>query len=131
AVVATEADLLEHGFGERRQFEALLAFIGDEPAGMAGVHPRFSTWVGRPRLYLEDLYVTQPARRAGVRRRLLTRPAALAVERSWGRIGFQVLDWNPARGFYERLGMSHGEEWLRYGADEAALRRLAAADPAP
>jgi GNAT superfamily N-acetyltransferase len=131
AVVATEADLLRHGFGVERQFEAILAFLDGEPAGVALFHARFSTWVGRPCFYLEDLYVVEAARRHGVGRRLMARLAAIAVERGWGRIDFQVLDWNPARRFYERLGMQHVDEWLRYGGDEAALRRLAAEDIAP
>jgi hypothetical protein len=58
----------------------------------------------------------------------MARLAAIAVERGWGRIDFQVLDWNPARRFYERLGFAHVGGWLRYGGDEAALHRLAAQD---
>jgi len=128
AVAATEADLIRHGFGPDRHFEAILAFIDDEPAGLALFHSRFSTWLGRPGMYLEDLYVIEEARGLGVGRRLMARLAAIAVERNWGRIDFQVLDWNPARGFYHRLGMHHLGEWLRYGADAEALRRLAAED---
>ena len=128
AVVATEADLVRHGFGPQPEFEAMLAFLDDEPAGAALFHTRFSTWLGRPGLYLEDLYVTEAARGHGVGRRLMARLAAIAVERGWGRIDFHVLDWNPARQFYERLGMAHVGEWLRYGGDEAALRRLAEED---
>lgn len=128
AVVATEADLIRHGFGAARQFEAVLAFVDGEPAGAALFHTRFSTWLGRPCLYLEDLYVTETARGQGVGRRLMARLAAIAVERGWGRIDFHVLDWNPARRFYERLGMTQVGEWLRYGGDEAALKRLAAED---
>ena len=128
AVIATEADLCRHGFGQEPQFEAILAFVEDEPAGVALFHARFSTWVGRPCMYLEDLYVCEHARGRGVGRRLMARLAAIAVERGWGRIDFQVLDWNPARRFYERLGLGHVGDWLRYGGDEAALRRLAAAD---
>lgn len=128
AVVATEDDLRRHGFGPEPKFEAILAFLDGEPAGCALFHTRFSTWLGRPGLYLEDLYVTETARGRGVGKRLMTRLAAIAVERGWGRIDFHVLDWNPAREFYHRLGMEHLGEWLRYGADEAALRRLAAED---
>jgi GNAT superfamily N-acetyltransferase len=128
AVVATEDDLRRNGFGPDRQFEAVLAFLGGEPAGMALFHPRFSTWLGRQGMYLEDLYVSENARGQGVGRRLMARLATIAVERGWGRIDFQVLDWNPARGFYRRLGMQHLGEWLRYGADREALHRLAAED---
>lgn len=128
AVVATEADLVRYGFGPDPQFEAILAFVDGEPAGLALFHSRFSTWLGRPGMYLEDLYVTEAARGLGVGRRLMARLAAIAVERGWGRIDFQVLDWNPARNFYHRLGMQHLGEWLRYGANDEALRRLAAED---
>jgi GNAT superfamily N-acetyltransferase len=128
AVVATEDDLRRHGFGLDRQFQAILAFLDGEPAGFALFHPRFSTWLGRPGMYLEDLYVTEAARGHGVGRRLMARLAAIAIERGWARIDFQVLDWNPARGFYHRLGMSHLGEWLRYGADLEVLSRLAAED---
>jgi GNAT superfamily N-acetyltransferase len=130
AVVATEADLLRHGFGERPQFEAILAFLDGEPAGAALFHSRFSTWLGRPGLYLEDLYVTERARGQGVGRRLMARLAAIAIARGWGRIDFHVLEWNPARRFYEKLGMTHHAEWLRYGGDEAVLKRLADEDAA-
>jgi GNAT superfamily N-acetyltransferase len=128
AVVATEADLVRHGFGPDPQFEALLAFLDGEPAGLALFHQRFSTWLGRPGMYLEDLYVAKEARGLGVGRRLMARLAAIAIERGWGRLDFQVLDWNPARDFYHRLGIEHLGEWLRYGADSDALRRLAVED---
>ena len=125
AVVASEEDLLRHGFGPDPQFEAILAFLDGVPAGAALFHARFSTWLGRPGLYLEDLYVTEKARGRGVGRRLMARLAAIAVERGWGRIDFHVLEWNPAREFYHRLGMRHVDGWLRYGADSEGLRRLA------
>jgi GNAT superfamily N-acetyltransferase len=130
AVVATEADLLRYGFGPDRHFEAILAFVGGEPAGFAAFHSRFSTWLGRPGLSLEDLFVIESARGHGVGRRLMARLAAIAVERGWGRIDFQVLDWNPARRFYERIGLGQVGDWLRYGGDEQALRRLAGEDEA-
>ncbi len=128
AVVATEEDLRHYGFGPERQFEALLAFLDGEPAGFALFHPRFSTWLGRPGVYLEDLFVAEPARGKGIGRRLMARLAAIAVERGWERIDFQVLDWNPAREFYRRLGIEHLGAWLRYGGDAVVLHRLAAED---
>src|SRR5260370_15071384 len=79
-------------------------------------------------VYLEDLFVTHAARGKGVGRPLMTRLAAIAVERGWERIDFQVLDWNPARGFYRRIGIEHLGDWLRYGGDAGVLRRLAAED---
>jgi GNAT superfamily N-acetyltransferase len=128
AVVATEEDLRRHGFGPQPQFEAILAFLDGEPAGCALFHSRFSTWLGRPGVYLEDLYVSEAARAHGVGRRLMARLATIALDRSWGRIDFQVLDWNPARQFYERLGLGRVGDWLRYGGDQATLRDLAEHD---
>ena len=128
AVVATEDDLRRHGFGPERRFEALLAFVDDEPAGFALFYPDFSTWRGRAGLFLEDLYVKEWARGRGVGRRLMTRLAALAVERGWTALNVNVLDWNPARGFYRRLGIERRSEWLPHSATGEALRRLAAQD---
>jgi GNAT superfamily N-acetyltransferase len=125
AVVATEAQLREYGFGAKPQFEALIASLDGEPAGMALFHTRFSTWLGTPTLYLEDIVVREASRGHGVGRRLMARLAAIALERGWGRIDFHVLDWNPARGFYQKLGFDHLEEWLRYGAGKGWLERLA------
>ena len=128
AVVATEDDLLRYGFGRERRFEALLAFVGDQPAGLALFFPNFSTWRGRPGLYLEDLYVSEWARGFGVGRRLMTRLAAIAIERGCARLDFAVLDWNPARGFYHRLGIETRPDWLLYRATDDVLRRLATQD---
>jgi GNAT superfamily N-acetyltransferase len=128
AVVATEDDLLRHGFGEERRFEALIAFLGEEPAGLALFFSNFSTWSGRPGLYLEDLYVREWARGSGVGRRLMARLAAIAIERGCARLDLAVLDWNPARGFYHRLGIETRAEWLLYRAADDALHRLAAQD---
>ncbi len=128
AVVATEDDLQQHGFGPDREFEAIIGFLDGEPAGCALFHSRFSTWLGQPCMYLEDLYVSEAARGRGVGRRLMTQLAAITVERGWGRIDFQVLHWNPARDFYSRLGMTHVGEWQRWGADSKTLHHLAALD---
>ncbi len=128
AVVATEDDLRRHGFGPERRFEALLALVDGEPAGFALFFPDFSTWHGRPGIFLEDLYVREWARRLGVGRRLMARLAAIAIERDWPAIHFNVLDWNPARGFYQRLGITTRSEWLPHRATGEILRRLAAQD---
>ena len=128
AVVASEDDLRRHGFGPEPRFEALLAFVDGEPAGFALFYPDFSTWLGRPGLFLEDLYVREWERRRGVGRRLMARLAALAIERDWPAMHFNVLDWNPARGFYGRLGIEHRNEWLPHSATGEALLLLAALD---
>jgi GNAT superfamily N-acetyltransferase len=128
AVSASEDDLLHYGFGVERRFEAIIAFVGDEPAGFALFFPDFSTWRGRPGLYLEDIFVKEWARRLGVGRRLMARLAAITIERDWPALRFMVLNWNPARRFYHRLGAEQRAEWLPYGATGEALRRLAADD---
>jgi GNAT superfamily N-acetyltransferase len=128
AVVATEEDLRRHGFGPERRFEALLAFVDGELAGFALFFQDFSTWRGRPGLFLEDLYVREWARRRGVGRRLIARLAAIGIERDWPALHFNVLDWNPARSFYGRLGIEPRSAWVPYGATGAALRHLAAED---
>ena len=128
AVVASEDGLRRYGFGPERRFEALLALVDGEPAGFALFYPDFSTWYGRPGLFLEDLYVREWARGRGVGRRLMARLAAIAIERDWLALHFNVLDWNPARGFYRRLGIEARSEWLPYAATGEALRRLAAED---
>ena len=119
AVVATEDDLRRHGFGPEQRFEALLAFVDGKPAGFALFYPDFSTWHGRPGLFLEDLYVREWVRARGVGRRLMARLAAIVIERDWSALHFNVLDWNPARGFYRRLGIENRREWLPYSADRA------------
>ena len=126
AVVASEEDLRRHGFGPEPRFEALIASVDGKPAGFALFYPDFSTWHGRPGLFLEDLCVRELARRLGVGRRLITRLAAIAVERDWPALHFNVLDWNPARGFYARLGIEARNEWRPYSATGDVLRRLAA-----
>jgi GNAT superfamily N-acetyltransferase len=128
AVVATEEDLRRYGFGPDRRFEALLAFIDGESAGFALFFPDFSTWRGRPGLFLEDLYVRAWAREHGVGRRLIARLAAIAIERDWPALRLNVLDWNPARGFYQRLGIEARSAWVPYGATSSALHRLAGED---
>jgi GNAT superfamily N-acetyltransferase len=128
AVVASEDDLHRHGFGPEPRFEALIAFVDGKVAGFALFYPDFSTWHGRPGLFLEDLYVREWARRLGVGRRLMARLAAIAVERDWPALHFNVLDWNPARGFYRRLGIEARNEWLPHGATGETLRHLADQD---
>jgi len=130
AVLATEADLRRHGFGPEPRFEALLAFVDGRAAGFALFFPNFSTWLGKPGLFLEDIFVSEWARKLGVGRRLMARLAAIAVERGWGRLDFSVLQWNPARGFYHRLGIRHMQEWLPYRAEGDALAALAREDGA-
>jgi GNAT superfamily N-acetyltransferase len=125
----TEADVLRDGFGARPCFECLLADVGDEAVGFAIHRPHYSTFEGRPGLFVEDLFVAEQARRLGVGRLLMARLAAIAHERGCSHMNLAVLHWNPAREFYERIGFSHLKEWLPYGISGPALARLAAEDP--
>lgn len=131
AVVATEADLLRDGFGSVPRFEARLAFLGERPAGFTLFFHNYSTWEGRPGLHLEDLFVHDWARRRGVGRSLLADLASLAVARGCARLDLAVLDWNPARGFYEKLGIRQRAEWLPYRVTGAELAALAAGVTTP
>lgn len=129
-VIASEALLLSEGFGPRPAFEAFLAeragaAAAPEALGFALFFHNFSTWQGRRGLYIEDLYVTPSARGLKVGERLVRACAALALERGCPRLDLQVLDWNPARGFYARLGLEQLAAWLPYRASGEALRALA------
>lgn len=124
-VVANESLLAEHLFGERPAAEVLIAEIGGEAAGFALFFTSFSTFLGRPGLYLEDLYVRPAQRGQGVGAALLQTVARLALERGCGRLEWSVLDWNtPAIGFYRALGAEPMDEWTTYRVTGAALERL-------
>ncbi|HEX3997835.1 MAG TPA: GNAT family N-acetyltransferase [Pirellulales bacterium] len=115
AVVATEAGLRQALFGEPRSAEALLAEFDGEPAGFALYFQTFSTFVGRPGLWLEDLFVRPAFRRHGIGRALFDRLAAIAVERGYGRMEWTVLDWNAsAIDFYRRLGAVPLSDWTTF-----------------
>lgn len=126
AVKATEADLVRDGWGPAPKFEALIAELDGAPAGFALFFHNYSTWEGRAGIYLEDLYVAERARGHGLGRRLMAALAALAVARGCPRLDLSVLDWNPARGFYDTIGMAQMTEWLPYRLTGTALARLAA-----
>lgn len=125
AVSASEADLLRDGFGPTPRFEARLALVDGEPRGFTLFFTSYSTWEGRPGLYLEDIYVVEAARRRGVGRALLADLAKIALERDYRRLDLSVLDWNPARGFYERIGIRHNSGWLPYRIRGETLAELA------
>jgi len=124
-VQADEATLRSEGFGERPAFEAILAFADGRPAGFALYFHNFSTWVGRRGLYVEDLYVEEWARGQGLGERLLAELAATAVARGCRRLDLSVLHHNPARAFYEHVGLRHLDEWLPYRIEDEGLQRLA------
>ena len=111
-VVADEEILAASLFGDRRVAEVILAEIEGMPVGYALFFHNFSTFLGRPGIYLEDLFVVPEERSNGVGKTLLAYLATLAVERECGRIEWAVLDWNqPAIDFYENLGARGMDEW--------------------
>lgn len=116
----TETDVHRDAFGTNRRFEALIAEIDRKPVGFALFFPNYSTWEGKPGLYIEDIFVEESARGSGIGRMLIGAVAKIAESRGCARIDLAVLDWNPARGFYNRLGFRHAEQWQIF--------RLAAAD---
>jgi len=125
-VVATEEILKETLFGARPFAEVLFALYDDQPVGYALFFHSFSTFLGRPGVYLEDLYVRPSMRGNGIGKALLAYLARLAVERKCGRLEWAVLNWNePAIGFYEKLGARAMDEWTVYRLAGDALKRLA------
>ena len=121
----SEADVLRDGFGERPRFACLLAEVDGAPAGFALYFEVYSTFEGRSGIFVEDLYVSESARGLGIGQQLLARLARIAIERDARRLDLMVLHWNPARGFYDRLGFRHSADWLPYRITGDALARLA------
>jgi GNAT superfamily N-acetyltransferase len=122
----TEARLREHGFGSRPIFEAVLAERDGRAVGFALYFFTFSTFTGRPTLYLEDLFVVPEERRGGIGSQLLSRLAQIAVQRKCGRMEWSVLDWNsPARDLYFKLGAKAMDAWTVFRMTPDAFGRLA------
>jgi GNAT superfamily N-acetyltransferase len=125
-VTATEADLLRDGFSETPRFHVELASWDGELAGFAFWFFNYSTWQGKPGLYLEDLFVLPRLRGKGIGKALLVHLAREAVALGCGRFQWQVLDWNtPAIAFYESLGAKVMKEWLTMRVTGAQLTQLA------
>jgi GNAT superfamily N-acetyltransferase len=125
-VTGTPDDLGEHLFGARPYAEALVASAGDAPVGFALFFHNYSTFLARPGLYLEDLFVLPEHRRNGHGRALLRELARIAVARRCGRFEWSVLDWNePAIAFYRSIGAPPMDEWRICRLTGEGLTRLA------
>jgi GNAT superfamily N-acetyltransferase len=125
-VVLQEADLREHLFGARRYAEVLLAEDAGIVVGFALFFHNYSTFLARPGVYLEDVYVRPAFRGRGVGKALLREVARVAQQRNCGRLEWSVLDWNkPSIDFYLSLGAKPLDDWTMYRMDEAAIAALA------
>jgi GNAT superfamily N-acetyltransferase len=125
-VEATEEHVRAALFGEGRVAEALLAYLGSEPVAFAVFFHNFSTFLGRPGIYLEDLFVDPPHRGKGIGKALLIELARIARARNCGRLEWAVLDWNEsAIEFYRSLGAVPMDDWTIFRVTGTALARLA------
>jgi GNAT superfamily N-acetyltransferase len=126
AAVATEADLLRDGWGPEPKFHCIIADWDGAPAGFGLYFYNYSTWQGRPGLYVEDVFVRPDFRGRGIGKGLFVHLAQIAVSENCGRFQWQVLDWNkPAIDFYHSLGAKVMSEWLTMRMEGAALEQLA------
>ncbi|HTS51178.1 MAG TPA: GNAT family N-acetyltransferase [Bryobacteraceae bacterium] len=125
-VVATEAALRHYLFGPRPMAEVILAYWAGEPVGFALFFHNFSTFLARPGIYLEDLFVEPEHRGKGIGKALLVHLARLAMQRGCGRLEWAVLNWNePSIQFYRKLGAVAKDDWTVYRLTGDALQRLA------
>jgi len=120
----TEADVRRDGFGSHRRFEVLIAEVDRKAVGFALFFPNYSTWEGKPGLYIEDIFVDESMRGTGIGRKLIAAVAKIAASRGGARIDLAVLNWNPARGFYHRIGFRHAEPWQIFRLASDGLNAL-------
>jgi GNAT superfamily N-acetyltransferase len=124
-VTATEDKLRDTLFGTRPGADVLLAYVDNVCTGFALFFPNYSTFLAKPGIFLEDLYVKPEWRGKGIGKALLFRVAQIARERGCGRFEWEVLDWNePSIGFYKSLGAVPMDEWTKYRVTAEALERL-------
>lgn len=123
-VVADEATLSESLFGEKRYAEVLLAEVGGDIAGFCLFFHNFSTFLGKPGIYIEDIFVRPEYRSQGIGRKFFAEISAIAEQRKCGRVEWWVLDWNkPAITFYERMGAVAMDEWTVYRLTEEKYKK--------
>ncbi len=121
-----DATLHRHLFGPRPAAEVLIGEVDGAPAGFVLFFQTFSTFEGKPGIWLEDLFVEPHARGAGLGRALLSRLAAMVIERGGARLEWNVLDWNElGKGFYRTIGAAHVDGWERWRMQDEALAALA------
>ena len=123
-VVANEDVLAESLFGERHVAHVIIAYADGDPAGFAVYFFNFSTFTGRPGIYLEDIFVSEDKRGMGIGGAMMRHLAGLANAGRCTRMEWAVLDWNPARSFYERLGAEPLEDWVLYRISGRRLEEL-------
>lgn len=125
-VVATVADLERYLFGHEKVAEVVIGYEGEAPVGFALFFHNFSTFLGKPGIYLEDLFVLEEHRGKGYGTKLLAYLAAIAMERNCGRLEWAVLDWNePSIAFYKSLGARMMDEWIVNRMTGESLENLA------
>ena len=126
AVKTTAEDLLRDGFSDNPYFRCIVAEEDNKLEGFALYFFTWSTWEGRPTLYLEDLFVRESSRNKGIGFQLFQKLSQIAVEKNCARFEWAVLDWNtPARDFYHKMGAFHKKDWLPYRLEGEALKTLA------
>ena len=128
AVISTPQSLARDGFGKDPQFAAVIAERAGKPVGFALYTFNYSVWTGARGIFIEDIWVAPEQRRGGVARALMGVLAKECQAKGYKRIDLNVLDWNPARGFYERIGCRWLRTWLPYRLSGEALAKLAGTD---
>ncbi len=125
-VTATPEEIEQSLFGEGSKADALICSIDQQPVGIAVYFYNYSTWLGKPGLYLEDLFISPEYRGSGAGKALLKHLAKIAVSKNCPRFEWSVLDWNtPAIEFYKGLGAKPQDEWIKYRLSGDALTKFA------
>jgi GNAT superfamily N-acetyltransferase len=125
AVTSTPETLARDGFGPNPQFGALIAEHNGKPVGFAIYTFNYSVWTGARGIFIEDIWVEAEHRRSGAARAMMAALAKECARNDWRRIDLNVLDWNRARGFYEKIGFKWIKNWLPYRLSGEALKKLA------